>query len=245
MAERFSAEGNKMPDTYIDFWEVIEYGHYFGDKSLLLVGASPLVDMALIRQRVLAHAEEMERQLGTIVVKRSTMRGGRDSIGVVTTSMSGDVRRFRHHLLAQPDEAGIDLDAFFPGGYVTPAKRKPADLLAQGKGVLAGFDAPANVNLVNAIEWKGRFTASCQALTEALAGKHGASHVAVEGTEAQAQARRQFLEVYNGMAKRLVRVVLQDVNRLHEYRLFFLDLQVNEGGQAAPEAPEAPEAAGA
>jgi hypothetical protein len=231
-----------MPDTYIDCYEVIEYGYYFGDKALLLVGASALVDMALIRQRVLARVEAMERLLGTTVVQRSTVRGGRGDIDAASAGMVSNVQRFRHHVLAQPPEAGIDQAAFFPGGYVTPVQRKPADLLAQGKGVLAGFDAPANVNLVNAVEWKGAFTVSCEALAGALAGKHGAAHVAAGGTEAQAEARRQFLDVYNGMAKRLVRVVLQDVNRLHEYRLFFLDLQVNERGPAAPKTPEGPEA---
>lgn len=231
-----------MPDTYIDLQEVSEYGRYFYDQSAPLVGVSPLADIQLIRQRVLARVEDVERQIGNIVAKRSTVRGGRDNIGVASAGMVDNVQRFRHHLLAQPAEAGIDQAAFFPGGYVTPVQRKPADLLAQGKGVLAGFDAPANANLLNAVEWKGTFTVSCQALTEALAGKHGAAHVAAGGTDAQVEARRQFLEVYNGMAKRLVRVVLQDVNRLHEYRRFFLDLQVNERGPAAPEAPAVPEA---
>lgn len=231
-----------MPDRYIDIYEVSEYGRYFLDRTAPLEDASPLVDMRLLRQRVLAVVEEAERQAGTIVVKRSTVRGGRGSIGVAAARVASDVRRFRHHLQAQPPEAGIDPEAFFPGGYITPTHHKPADLLAQGKGVLAGFEAPANIGLPSAAEWKATFTVACEALAGALASKHGASHVATEGTAEQAEARRQFLAVYNGMAKRLVRVVLQDVGRLQDYRLFFLDLQVNERGPAAPGTPAAPEA---
>jgi hypothetical protein len=231
-----------MSDNYIDILEVSEYGRHFFDESEGLEGASPLVDMRLLRQRVLAVVEAAERHASTIVAKRSTVRGGRGDIGIASAGMSSDVRRFRHHVQAHPAEAGIDEEAFFPGGYVTPAKRKPADLLAQGKGILAGIEAPRNVNLMNAAEWKATFTVSCQALVEAMAGKRGAVGVANEGTEEQAEARRQFLAVYNGMAKRLVRVVLQDIGRLQDYRRYFLDLQVNEGGAAAPEAPEPPAA---
>lgn len=229
-----------MPDRHIDIHEVSEYGRYFADTSVDLVGASALVDMQLLRQRVLAVVEEAERHAGTIEAKRSTVRGGRGNTGVASARMASNVRRFRHHVLAQPEDAGIDPAAFFPGGYVTPAKRKPADLLVQGRGVLAGFEAPGNGNLPNATEWKATFEVSCQALAEALAGKHGAAHVATKGTAEQAESRRKFLAVYNGMAKRLVRVVLQDIGRPQDFRRYFLDLQVNEGGPGVPEAPETP-----
>jgi hypothetical protein len=231
-----------MPDKHIDCQEVSEYGRYFYNKSERLEGASPLVDIRLLRQRVLAVVEEAERYRTTTMVERSTVRGGRGNIGVASARLASDVRRFRHHVRAQPEEAGLDEEAFFPGGYVTPAKRKPADLLAQGRDILAGFDAPANASLVNAAEWRATFAVSCASLDAALVDKHGAAHVASAGTEAQAETRRKFLALYNGMAKRLVRVVLQDIGRLQDYRMFFLDLQVNEDGQAAPEAPYAPDA---
>lgn len=49
-----------------------------------LEGASPLVDIRLLRQRVLAVVEEAERHRTATMVKRSTVRGGRGNIGVAS-----------------------------------------------------------------------------------------------------------------------------------------------------------------
>lgn len=230
-----------MSDSYIDVFEVDEYGRYFLEQAIALINASPLVNIEVVRERVRARMDAVEREILVINMQRSDLRISRSDTGDASEKMLDAIRRFHRFLQSLPPGTVMDAAAFFPGGYVG-TRRKPADLLAQGKQVLLGFETPANASFPTATDWKNTFTTARVELEEALTGKGSARRATIHMTSSLQAARQQFLAVYNGLAKRLVRAVLQDIGRENEFRSFFLDLQVNEDGSPAPAEPEAPEA---
>jgi hypothetical protein len=232
-----------MSDSYIDVFEVDEYGRYFLEQAIALIGASTLVNVEAVRERVRARMEAVAREILASGLQRSGLRTSHNDTGDAYEKMLDAVRRFHRYLQSLPPGTPIDVAAFFPGGYIG-TRRKAADLLAQGKQVLIGFEAPANASFPAATEWKTTFTVACVELEQAVVVKGSAKRVTANTMSTLQDARLQFVAVYNGLAKRLVRAVLQDVGRENEFRSFFLDLQVNEDGSPAsaePEAPEAPE----
>jgi len=232
-----------MSDSYIDVFEVDEYSQYFLEQSIALIDASPLVSVQALRDRVRARREAVAREILAISMQRSGLRISRSDTGEASEQMLDAIRRFHRYLQSLPPGTVMDAAAFFPKGYVG-TRRKAADLLAQGKQVLIGFEAPANASFPAVAEWKTTFTVAGVELEEALTGKGSARRATVTMTSSLQTARQQFVAVYNGLAKRLVRAVLQDIGREHEFRSFFLDLQVNEDGSPAfaePESPEEPE----
>ena len=231
-----------MSDSYIDVFEVDEYSRYFLEQSIVLIGASQLVSVEAVRERVRAKMEAVAREILAIGLQRSGLRTSRSDTGDAYEKMLDAVRRFHRYLQSLPSGTVIDIAAFFPGGYVG-TRRKAADLLAQGKQLLIGFEAPANTSFPAVAEWKTTFTVACVDLEQAVVDKGSARRMTASTTSSLQEARLQFVAVYNGLAKRLVRAVLQDIGRENEFRSFFLDLQVNEDGSpASPEEPEAPEA---
>jgi hypothetical protein len=232
-----------MADTYIDCFEVSEYTQYFIEQAITLIGASPLVNVDVLIVRVQAVEQKVEREVLASGLQRSLVRTTRGGIGEASEQMLGNIRRFHRYLQSLPPGTPMDAVAFFPNGY-DGRQRKAADLLAIGKQVLNGFGTPANASVPGAATWQTSFTQARDVLQRALSEKGNASRVSLEASSALEAARLEFLAVYNGMAKRLVRVVLQDLGREHELKRFFLDLQVNESGARSPEAPKAPEGPG-
>ena len=222
-----------MGDPYIDYKEVSEYGRYLEARLEQLVGLSRLVDVPELRQRVLAAVEGVEAELKAIRLQQSSVRSGRASTSVAAEEMTGTLRRFHHHIETQPPGTSMDRAAFFPRETSGKLSRlKPADLLARADEVMDGFAVPVNAAMPDAAKWMGEITVKRLALADSLGGKHGARHGRSLATSALSAARERFLHVYNVVAKRLVYVLLADLGRLDEYRQFFLDLQVNEGGRA-------------
>jgi hypothetical protein len=232
-----------MADRHIDCFEVSEYADYFIEQAITLVGTSPLVSVEAVVALIREAKERVEREVLAAGLQRSLLRTARVDINEACDRMIDNVRRFHRYTQSLPPGTAMDAVAFFPNGY-SGARRKAADLLAQGKQVLSGFDAPANAGFPAAPEWRASFTMARDLLQQALSEKGSASRVSLDATSALEEARLAFLAAYNGIAKRLVRAVLQHVGREHEFTRFFLDMQVNEDGSRTPKAPEAPEVPG-
>jgi hypothetical protein len=225
-----------MGDRYIDAREASEYGRYLWARLELLIGVSQLVQIPAFRQLLLAAIEDVEAEYRSTRTQQSGVRTGRTSTSESAEDLGDVLRRFYHHLETQPDDVRIDRAAFFPNqSSGALSKLKPADLLARADEVLHGFTVPLNAVLPDAARWMSDITTRRATLGESLGGKHGAAHGNRRATSALQTARERFLHVYNGMAKRLVYVALAELDRLDEYRQFFLDLQVNEGGRATPD----------
>jgi hypothetical protein len=229
-----------LADRYIDNREISEYGRYFWVRSARLVGASPLADIAELRQLILGAVEGLERERDSTRTQKSELRTGTSDVAEATPELSDALRRFFSALRTLPRTAVVDVEAFFPGGKLGSLNDlKPADLLGRADEVLHGFTVPANVALPGAADWQREILTARTTLSDALTGKYQARGSAASSVSSLAAARARFLHVYNGLAKKLVQVVLTDIGRMDEYRSYFLDLQVNEDGRRpAPESPE-------
>jgi hypothetical protein len=221
-----------MGDRYIDTREASEYGRYLWARLERLIGLSRLVDVPELRQRILVVVEAVETEYRATRTQQSSVRTGRISTTEATEDMGDVLRRFHHYIETLPSETQMDRAAFFATQTSGPLSRlKAADLLARADEVLHGFTVPRNAALPGAGGWTVDITLRRFTLAESLGGKHGATHDNSLAVSALSTARERFLHVYNVMAKRLVYVVLAEVDRLDEYRQFFLDLQVNEDGR--------------
>ncbi|MFN7145415.1 MAG: hypothetical protein ACK4YP_16700 [Myxococcota bacterium] len=230
-----------MADAYIDFFEVAEYGTHFVREGKKLVGASPLVDVAALVARVQKAVDDVDAELGKAGISRSSLRTGRDEVAIAAPAARDTIDRFFHHLAAQPAASGIDVAAFFPGNKLGAlARLKPADLRGKADEVLRGFDAPANVPIASLGSWKADIQAKRDDLDAALTGKGSSRGDSIIATAALTAARERFVALYNGVAKHLVRGMLSDLGRANELSLYFLDLQVHEGGPRRNPAPVAP-----
>lgn len=227
-------------DRYIDYQEVSEYGRYFVNNVLPLVGASPLVDVETLRRQVLAAVEILEAHLQGADTQKSSVRTERGSIDETVEQMRDVLRRFYRFLQSLPPQTLLDMAAFFAGGKLgNLAQNKPEDVLAQADATLRGFSAPAHANLPGATMWQADIRTARTALAEAVTGKHGASSSASRAVGSLGQAREDFLHVYNKVAKRLIRGLLADLQREHEMRRYFRDMQVHEDRAATPAEPPA------
>ena len=227
-------------DRYIDYQEVSEYGRYFVDNILPLVGASPLVDVETLRRQMLGVVEVVEAYMQGANTQKSSVRTERGSIEVSVEDMRDILRRFYRFLQSLPTQTKLDMDAFFAAGKLgNLGQHKPEDVLALADGALRGFSAPVHAELPGASMWQADIRATRTALAEAVSGKHGASSGATRVVGSLGQAREAFLHVYNKVAKRLIRGLLADLGREHELRRYFRDMQVHEDRAAAPGAPPA------
>lgn len=237
-----------MAENHIDYREVSEYGRYFLDAVATLessIDPSPesaapqavsepatavsgaLVDISMIRdiveQAVLAVEASLPKTdgLGGATPKRASvqdaMRDCRDRI-----------QRFYYYLRSLHPDAGGDLLAFFPSGRLGALNRLgAAGLCGKVNAITRGFSAPGNLGLANALVWRQELEAGRDALERAIASRSWRSREAV-GSGSLVRARAYFLRVYHGMAKPAVRALLTHLGRDHEYRRFFLDLQMGE-----------------
>lgn len=226
-----------MADDNIDYLECLEYGDHFDKEVAKLLGKSKLVDVGEVKtyvaSTVIAVAAELEKQ----GIKRSGVRVDRKEVAAKTIALRKGIEKFHHYLGSLDDDQGFDLDAFFKHGNLgSISTLKLADLDQFAGEVLRGFAAPANANLPDAAKWKLRLENAQSALGKTIADKNASAGITIQGTAALVAARQAFLVAYNGVAKRLVQAVLIQLGRKDELRLFFKDLQVNEGS-ASPTAP--------
>lgn len=117
---------------------------------------------------------------------------------------------------------------------------KPADLKAHADRVLGGFGLPAHQSLPDREKWQTRLTKARDALASALSSKDEQQNTKLESTGKLGAAREEFLSVYNGAAKPLVRGLLASLGRSVDYEHYFRDLQVNEEGRPTKTPPAPP-----
>lgn len=225
-------------DRYIDVYEVSEYGRFFVDRVVALEGMSPMVDVKVLGQRVMSAVQEVENVRAVSGTETSTERGGRVEVATLADEMRTLLRRFAHYLKSLPADAPVDMHSFFAEGRTgTLYRLKAADLLSVSARVLNGFTLPMHASLPGAESWQAAIAGMRTSLAAHLGNKQGASHSARHATAALSEARRDFLRVYNRVAKRVVRGLLVELGREREYRSFFLDLQVSEGAHRPADAP--------
>jgi hypothetical protein len=222
-------------DVHIDDGEVAEYADHFVHEAQKLVGLSPLVDMNGVIDLVRTTAQSVADELAKQGVNKSGLRGERKGVKELAPALSAEIERFHGYLRSLDAGASVDPEAFFPGGKLGRlAQVKPADLVSRASTILRGFGVPANANMPDAAKWQASLTAARDALQSVVLGKSSKANHAVQRTAALVTARDAFLDAYNGIAKRVVMAVLIHAGRRDERRLYFKDLQVNEGPGAKP-----------
>lgn len=232
-----------MVDRYIDYDEVSEYGKHFIHQLPSLAGQSDLVNLAKLDALVSNAISAVEIELQKTSGDRSDLRGERVGTVEATLALRDCMSRFYYFLRSLPASTPVDFQAFFAGNTMGDlGNLKPADLEAKAADVLRGFDATQNKGLSALTPWKSEIANARQTLFEALAGKGNATGKAFVATAALVDARKNFLQAYNKVAKPIVRGLLAQLGRENEYTLFFKDLTVNEGGPAHAPAVEPPPA---
>lgn len=228
-----------MPDRYIDYDEVPEYGRPLATELVKLKGASTIVNTEILAQRILASVEAVETELQKARSDRSDLRGERTGTEDAETDAREIINRFFHHLHSLPRSASFDFEAFYPGKNLGDISRmKPADLRAKAKEVLDGFEAPKNKPVTAFADWKKDIGDAHDALDAALTGKGSAKTKSFVATASLVAARQAFLHLYNRIAKPIVRGLLADLGREEEYRQFFGDLTANESAGGKEESNE-------
>lgn len=231
-----------MADNHIDFFEVGEYGGHFVEEVQKLVQVSPLVNVEALIALVGGAVGSVNAELEKVGVKRSDLRTGRSDTEGAAERGRKEIERFYSYLGSLDDDVAVDRKAFFSEGKMGAlAVLKPGDVKSKLEDVLRGFTAPANAGLPEHAKWAQKLGAARDGLAGALAGKGSARSVSVQSTAGLVAAREEFLDSYNGVAKRLIRGLLASLKREEEMRLFFLDLQVNEGGKAKKDEAPPPE----
>lgn len=227
-----------MADRYIDYIEVSEYGRHFVNLAHTLIHASPLVDMAQLAAEVERAVEAVEAERTAASIERSQMRGGRGDITAATTHARDMLQRFFHYIRSLPRDIRLDVEALYPGRKLGKLSwLKPADVLARVRQVLRGLTVPANAGMPGLARWQEDLGAAHDRLDSALHGKSGRRTQASAATAALQARRDEFLQLYNGVAKPIVRGLLARLGRSNEYTLFFLDLRVHEGSRTRASAP--------
>jgi hypothetical protein len=228
-----------MPDNHIDYLEVREYTDDFVTAAKPLIGLSDIVDVAKLCARVSAKADAVDTELEKQGIKRSGVRGDRKDVEAKTEALRKAITKFHSYLNSLDDDVTFDMNAFFQGGNQGMlAALKPADLVQRAGAILRGFEVKANVNLPDAEACKTKLAGARDALSTALGDKGGNVLASIQGTAELMAAREAWLNDYNGGAKRIIWALLAFLGRKNEYRLFFKDLQVNEGGGGTGETPE-------
>lgn len=231
-----------MADDHIDYLEVGEYGEHFGEEGKKLIQASPLVNVEALIALVGGAVGKVNAELEKAGIKRSDVRTGRSGTEEAAALGRSEIERFYNYLGSLDKDVVFDKEAFFPKGKLGAlAALKPGDVKSRVEDVLRGFTAEANAALPEHAKWSQKLGAARDGLASALAGKGGARSVSIQSTAELVAAREEFLEAYNGVAKRLIRGLLASLKREEEMRLFFKDLQVNEGSRAKKDEPTPPQ----
>lgn len=226
-----------MADSYIDYFEIDEYAGHFVREVKRLSGLYPAVEVSVLASEIEQAAARVVQERERAGVTRSSLRSGRGSTEANAAELREVLQRFFNHLGAlNPKKVSLDLEAFFPGKVAGALTRlKASDLSAKAASVLVGFSAPLHAALPGRAEWEQEIREAHQALASALdqRGEQQSSSGNVSAT--LKQARLSFLNLYNGVAKPIVRGLLQRLGRADEYKVFFKDLQVNESGPTSRE----------
>jgi hypothetical protein len=229
-----------MANRFIDYWEITEYGSHFVDQARSLIGASPLVDVDHMRTLVSEAAAKVGAELEKVGLKPSVLRSGRDSASIIADAARKELRRFFYYLISLDQTVILDREAFFPGYPLGDLKHaKPVELGVRLDQILLALALPANRALPRREVWQTRLTATRDALSGALAGTDSAGRLSQPSLAGLRQARAEFLHLYNGVAKPLVRALLGALGRDHEYQLYFADLQADESSRPPGQAPGA------
>jgi hypothetical protein len=219
-----------MPDPYIDHFEIREYTDHLDSTAKPLIGLSDIVDIAKLCARVGEKANAVDTELEKQGIKRGDLRTDRKDVEGKVEALRKAITKFHSYLHSLDDDVAFDMNAFFQGGNQgTLADLKPADVAQRAGAILRGFDAKANLNLPDAEGRKAKLAGARDALSTALGGKGSNTVGSVQATAELVAARDAWLSAYNG-AKRIVMGLLWMHGRKDEYRLYFKDLQVNEGG---------------
>jgi hypothetical protein len=216
-------------DPYIDNHEAVLYGRYFYRCAEPLLGASQVFNVEALRQLVLIKAEAVAAGMTGADTPKSEVRTGRDAVEESNEELLDRLRRFYHYLQSLPASASVDVGAFFANGKLGKiSKHKAEDMLSRAETVMRGFTTPTSAGVPNGAEWQADILLARTRLNDALNGKLGASNTASTSGGSLAQAREEFLHVYNKVAKRAIRGLLAELGREDELRLYFRDMQVNE-----------------
>lgn len=216
-------------DPYIDNHEAVLYGRYTYRRTEPLVGASQVIGVQALRELVLGVTNAVEARMTDADTPRSDVRTGREAVEELNEELLDRLRRFFHYLQSLPASANVDVGAFFANRKLGKlSQHSPEDLVARADTVMRGFTTPTSARVPNGAEWQGEILLARTRLDEAVNGKQGASNTASTSGGSLAQARAEFLHVYNKVAKPAMRALLAELGREHELRLYFRDLQVNE-----------------
>lgn len=232
-----------MADTHIDYNEVIEYGEHSIRELKKLAGLSQLVNVEFLidlLKEVLIRFQEKRMQT---TITQSRLRADRVDTEAAAAKMRDRITRFYSYLNSlDPEEVSFDLQAFFPGGNLGQlAALKPADVLAKADEVLRGFQAEENQSFPDRDNRLAKLLEAREALALALGEKEGKRGDAILDTSALNAAYEEFISLYSGTAKPVIRGLLNLLKRSDQLRLFFKDLQVNEGASAGQSEPQPPE----
>jgi hypothetical protein len=218
-----------MADNHVDYIEVGEYGDHFVSEGKKLVGLWPGVDVNAVIEHVAAAVSATDGELEKVGIKRSALRGDRDTTKEKAAGGRKEIERFYSFLGSLDDDIEVDHNAFFADGNLGALKRlKPADVKGRLDEVLKGFAAEKNAGLPDKDKWQAKLTKARDELATSLGSKGGALASSITGTAGLVSAREAFLVAYNGVAKPIIEGLLTKLGRRDEMRLFFKDLQVNE-----------------
>jgi hypothetical protein len=227
-------------DPYIDYHEAVQYGRFFYQNVTPLIGASDVFNVEALRQVVLRAVDAVEAGLTVSDTPKTVVRAGRGTVETFSEEMADRLRRFYYYLLSLPASANVDVAAFFADGKQGKLSQyKAEDMLSRADTALRGFTTPAGATVPNGTAWQADIVVARGSLANALEGKLGAANTASTSVGSLAQARTEFLHVYNRVAKPAIRGLLAQLGREDEFRIYFRDLQVNED-RARPGAPTEP-----
>ncbi|EYF00091.1 hypothetical protein [Chondromyces apiculatus] len=218
-----------MADSYIDYFEVDEYGTGFLTALTRLEEEADLLNVTALRDLVQGAVTRVNQELQSAGIQRSDLRGQRVSVDEAAERGRKEIERFHGYLTSLDDSATADKEAFFRGMKVgLMSKFKPADVNAKLNELVRGFEVAANATLPERAARLARLTQARDTLHEALSGKGMSYAFKLKTTANLTEAREAFLVAYNQVAKPVIRGQLARLGREKEMRDFFPDLRVNE-----------------
>jgi hypothetical protein len=225
-----------VADDYFDANEVSEYGEYTYNEAAKLEGLSEIFVISKLRVKLRGALDDFKKER---IKSAGSLDGVRKDAKVATDEARDVLTRFFSHLGSF--KAGvIDKAAFFIGGKLGDIQKlKPAAVQTKLETVLLGFEAKGNNSFKDRDEWLKELTLTLKTLKLSLDTKEDKRTDATRSTAEKSKAYEQFLMVYTQITKPAVAGILAELNRSQEYRLFFLDLQVNETSEAKKTQQEA------
>ena len=100
-----------MADSYIDYFEVDEYGTGFLTALNRLDELADLVNVAALRELVQGAVTRVNQELQSAGIQRSDLRGQRVSLDEAAARGRKEIERFHGYLTSLDDSATADKDA--------------------------------------------------------------------------------------------------------------------------------------